>query len=144
MKTATFLRLAALLAFLQFFAHAFLFVSYVPSHGPLEIATVEEMKSHLFKFGGVVAHSYWDLYTGYGLMAALNCLVEVVVFWQLAGLARNNGMKIRPVVALFAVANLIYAFLVWKYFFFVPPMVADLLIATMLAIAWVTARTSQA
>ncbi len=135
MKATGFLRIASLVALLQFLAHTFLLVTYVPRHGPEEVAVVEAMKAYRFSLGGVVAHSYWDLYFGYGLMAAVNCLIEAVLFWQLAGLARSNPSRIKPIVGLFLAANLVHAILVGKYFFLVIPMVTDVLIAICLGVA---------
>jgi hypothetical protein len=127
----TLLRAAAVMAFLQFAAHTYLLLSYTPKHGAEEVAVVETMKSHRFDFAGRAhPHSYWELYIGYGLFAALNCLIEAVLFWQLAGM---NGAK--PIVALFLLANLAYAALVWRFFFFLPPLMADLVIAGCLGAA---------
>ncbi len=138
MNPRVLLRIAAAVAFVQFIAHTFLLVTYVPKHGPEEVALVEAMKSHYFKFGGF-AHSYWEMYFGYGLFAAGNCLIEAVLFWQLAILAKTDSLRIRPMVALFLFANIGYAILVYKYFF-LKPLFADAVIAMVLALALITAR----
>jgi hypothetical protein len=119
MRTATLLRATAVLAFVQFCAHAARFVSYVPQHGPDESGVVEAMKSHSFIFSGAT-RSYWDFYFGYGLMAAFNCLIEFVLFWQLASIAKSSAAVIKPVAGLFLVANVGYAILVLIYFFPLP------------------------
>lgn len=142
MRTALFLRAAAIIALLQFTAHTFLFVHARPGHGPEEVAVVETMRAHLFDFGGRM-HSYWDFYFGYGLFAALNCLIEALLFWFLAGLARDDARRLRPVIALFLAANLAYAGLVLRYFFLVP-LGPDLLVATCLALAWLSAGQRRA
>lgn len=132
----TFLRIAAVVALLQFTAHTYLLLSYKPKHGLAEDAVVLAMKSARFDFSGRShPHSYWDLYIGYGLFAALNCLIEAVLFWQLAGM---GGAK--PIVALFILANVAFAILVWRYFFFLPPMIADLSIAACLGGALLSRR----
>lgn len=97
------------------------------------------MKSHRFNFGGVVPHSYWDLYFGYGLFAAFNCLIEGALFWQLATIARGDPVRVKPIIALFFVANAGYAILVWKYFFLVP-IFPDIAIAVCLGLAFISAR----
>lgn len=129
------LRVASGLALAQFVAHTSMLLSYSPKHGPDEAAVVEAMRSHLFSFGGFASHSYWDLYIGYGLMAALNCVVEAILFWQLAGMDKDAAFRTTPLIGLFCIANLAYAALVGRYFFFLPPIVFDLMIAVCLGLA---------
>jgi hypothetical protein len=133
MTMPTVLRLAALVALLQFLAHTALFVRSKPTHGDAEVAVVETMKAHRFNFGGSM-RSYWDMYFGYGIEAAFVCLVEAILFWQLAAIATTAPMIARPIIMLFLVANVGHAVLVLRYFFLVP-LVPDVLIAILLATA---------
>jgi len=129
MKPTTLLRVAAILALLQFIAHTSLVISAHPTHGPEEVALVAAMKSQRFHFRLAPApRSYWNFYFGYGLFASFNCLVEAVLFWQLVGLARTAPSRVRPIAGLFCGANLVYAALVWRFFFLVP-LVPDVAIA---------------
>lgn len=125
------LRATAALALLQFVAHGALFVRAKPTHGDTELAVVAAMKANLFNFGGSM-RSYWDMYFGYGLEAAFICLVEAILFWLLASVAGAAPAVVRPIVALFLVANVAHAILMTRYFFWVP-MVPDILIAVLLA-----------
>ena len=131
MTTSTLLRVTAGVALLQFFGHAALFVRAEPIHGEAEVALVAAMKAHRFNFGGSM-RSYWDMYFGYGLEAALICLVEAILFWQLASIAGKAPQMVRPIVALFLVANVGHAVLETRYFFLVP-LIPDLVIALLLA-----------
>lgn len=133
MRTAPLLRTTAIVAFVQFCAHTARFVSYTPKHGADEVAVVGAMKSNLFTFSGA-ARSYWDFYYGYGLMAAFTCLIEAVLFWQLASIAKSSAPLVRPVVGLFLLANAGYAILVLTYFFPLPAYF-DIAIAALLG--WV-------
>src|SRR5437763_13408803 len=134
MTSSTLLRVAALVALLQFAGHAALFVRSKPTHGPTEVAVVQAMKDHRFDFGGSV-RSYWEMYFGYGLEAAGVCLVEAILFWQLAGITASTSLvTVRPIVVLGLVANIAHAVLVLRYFFLVP-LVPDLMIAGLLG--WV-------
>jgi hypothetical protein len=72
------------------------------------------------------------MYFGYGLEAAFICLVEAILFWQLAAIAGTAPAMVRPIVALFLMANIAHAILVTRYFFRVP-LVPDALIALLLA-----------
>ena len=129
--TSTLLRVTAVIALLQFFGHAALFVRARPTHGDAEVTVVAAMKAHRFNFGGSM-RSYWDMYFGYGLEAAFICLVEAILFWQLATIAGTTPAIVRPTIALFLVANVAHAILVMRYFFLVP-LVPDILIALLLA-----------
>jgi hypothetical protein len=137
-KTVVLIRAASLVALLQFVAHGTMFLRYAPKHGPAEAAVVEAMRSQSFNFGGSV-RSYWDLYVGYGLLAAFTCLVEAVLLWQLAALVSTTSAPVRPILALIILANLGHIALCWRYFFFVP-MIPDAAIAACLAAALVTLR----
>ena len=140
MKPILFLRIASIVALLAFLGHTYLFVSYVPTHGPEEVALLGAMKSHHFNFGGF-SHSYWELYFGYGLFVSISCLVEALLFWQLATIAKTGTMRIRPIVAPFVLGEAGYAILMLKYFFLVP-IVAHIVTALCLAIAFTTAERS--
>ena len=131
MPTVTFLRIAAALAAIQGIAHGALLVSYQPGHGAAEVAVVEAMRSAFFDFGGFAPHSYWEMYIGYGLFVALNCLIQAVVLWLLASRWRADPRSARPLVAVFLAANLLYAALVARFFFRLP-MWFDLAIAGLL------------
>src|SRR5260370_41587331 len=110
MKPAMFLRIAAALALLESAGHTFLFVSYTPSHGPEEIAVVEAMKSHAFKLGCVAAHSYWELYFGYGLFATVSCLIEAGVLWQLPSLVNSAPAQVTSIAPVLVPGEAGYTF----------------------------------
>ena len=131
------LRAAAVVALLQWGAHTMLFVRAAPTHGPEETSVVETMKAHRFIFSGA-SRSYWDFYYGYGLMAAVVVLVEAVLFWQLAGAPAIARPLVRSIAALFLAFNIAHAVLAMRYFF-LTPVVPDLLIAVCLAAAIVWA-----
>jgi hypothetical protein len=140
-NTATILRIAAVLAAVQGTAHGTLFLRAKPRHGAAEVAVIEAMKSNRFDFAGAV-RSYWDFYFGYGLEAASICIVEAVFFWQLAKIATTQPTLVRPIVALFIVANIGHALLTARYFFYVP-IAFDLLLAACLAWAFVAATAQR-
>jgi hypothetical protein len=136
-KPSLLLRFASGIALVQFAAHTLLFAFSSPKHGPEESAVIEAMKTHRFDFAGSL-RSYWDFYFGYGLEAAFVCLIEAVLFWQLATIAKTGPLLVRPIVALFFLANVGHAILAWKYFF-ITPIVPDIAIAVCLALAFAAA-----
>ncbi len=89
----TFLRIAAVVSCLQCAGHAFL-------------------KLHRFAFQGFT-RSYWDFYVGYGLFAAVNSLIEAVLFWILAGM--HARVRATAIVVLFLAANVVYIVLSLQY-----------------------------
>ncbi len=137
MTPTTFLRIAAVVALLQFAAHTSLVVFSSPKHGPEEVAVVQAMKTHRFNFLGS-QRSYWDFYFGYALEAAFICLIEAVLFWQLAGGMSTSPLLIRSIAALFILFNAVHVVLAWKYFF-ITPIIPDLLIMACLGLAFLKA-----
>jgi hypothetical protein len=105
--------------------------------GTREGTVVEAMKSNQFDVMGAT-RSYWDFFIGYGLTISIAELLQAVLFWQLAGLAKTDPCRVRPIIVVFLLANLGLAVLAWKYFF-IPPLLGDLLITIMLGLAWVRA-----
>ena len=140
MKPTIILRIASLLALLQYSAHAFLFLSATPTDGPDEIAVIDAMKSRV----AGLSWSYWDFYFGYGLMVILSGVIQVVLLWLLAVLAKHESYRLRPIIALFIFANVTHALLVWKYFQLIAPMAFDVLIALTLSFAFVSTSRKDA
>jgi len=140
---AVLVRFAGLLALLQAVGHGTLFLLAKPTHGPVEVAVVEAMRSHSFTFA-MAPRSYWDMFTGYGLESAAVCAVEGALFWLLAGIMRREAAQVRPVLALFVVANLAHMVLVWRYFAFPIPVAFDGAIAAGLVGALVLVRAPRA
>jgi len=136
MRSALLLRLAASLALLACLGHTFLFLTYTPKHGPEEVSVVTAMKSHRFSFSGF-QHSYWELYTGYGLFVSISCLMEALILWQLARVP-----VAKPLVGIFALGETAYAVLMLKFFFLIP-IVAHIAIATCLGLALLLGTKSQ-
>src|SRR5712691_4135790 len=134
MTAPVLLRILAVVAFLQFAGHGSMFVRARPTHGPDEVAVVDAMRSHAFLFASA-PRSYWQTYFGYGLEAAFVCLVEAVLFWQLAAIGDRDATLIRPVAVLFAVANGAHFVMLAHYFAFPLPMAFDAIIAVGLLVA---------
>ena len=141
MKSTLFLRLASVLTVVHCVAHTIRGVLSGPTHGTEEMAVIETMKSHSFGFGGSL-RSYWDFHIGYGLFLTVILLIEGILFWNLAALANNKSLVIRPMLALFFFNFLGMAIVAWKYFSR-GPVIIELLITGCLAAAFATAAPSQ-
>jgi hypothetical protein len=133
-----FLRVAAVLSLLHCIGHTIggVFSVDAPA-GTKEGAVVAAMKSNQFDVMGAT-RSYWDFFIGYGLTISVSELLQAVVFWQLASLAKTDPRRMRPIIAVFLVANLGFTILAWKYFF-IPPLLGDLLITIALGLAYLRA-----
>ena len=137
MKLSTLFRIAAVVALVQCIGHGTLFLTYHPSHGPDELAVVQAMQTHYFSFSGY-SRSYWDMYFGYGLFSAFNCLIEALLFWCIAPFADGDARKILPVAATFLFANVGYTALIARYFFALPGYF-DLTLAVLMAVTLILA-----
>jgi hypothetical protein len=131
---STLFRTAAVLALIQGLTHGTLVWRYQPRHGSAEIAVVAAMQNnHFFAFGPAM-RSYWDFYFGYAMVNAFICVIEALLFWHLATMARTAPGLAAPIAGIFVVFNLGHALLAVR--FFIPaPIVFDLLLAGLLAIA---------
>ena len=141
MKAFHFLRIAAVLTLLYCGGHTS-GIPWTPYTDAEATAVLETMKSHSFEEQGFKG-TYWDLYFGFGLIISVYLLVQAVVLWQVASLAKADAVRVRPILVSFLIAFVINAALSWKYFVVVPVVMAGL-IAICLAIAFVVAGRKQA
>jgi hypothetical protein len=141
-SAALFLRAAAVLSLLHCVGHTIGGVFGVDAPpGTREGGVVEAMKSNQFDVTGAT-RSYWDFFIGYGLTISVSAMLQTVVLWQLAGLVKTDPRRMRPIIAAFLVGNIGFAILAWKYFF-MPPLLGDLLITVALGLAYVGAGRKQ-
>jgi hypothetical protein len=99
----------------------------------IQQATVATMKANEFAVMGAT-RSYWDFYRGFGLGVSVFLVMEAVVFWQLSSLTKTDALRLRPVVAVFAVGYLGFAMVSYRYFF-AAPVITEILIAVCLGLA---------
>jgi hypothetical protein len=138
MKPALFLRIAAVLTFIHAVLHTIGGVFGKVGPGPAAIA-VEAMKANQFLLMGHM-RSFWDFYRGLGLGATISLTAEAILFWQLGSLAKIDPQRLRPIMATFLVAYAALAVNSYTYFF-LGPVIAELLIVACLASAIVTAKS---
>jgi hypothetical protein len=140
MKAFHFLRAAAVVTLLYCAGHT-IGMPWTPYTDAEATSVLEAMKNHSFEAEGFKG-TYWDLYFGFGLIIGVFLLVQAVVLWQVASLAKTDAIRVRPIAVSFLVAFAINAALSWKYFFAVPVVLASV-IAICLAIALVLAGRTQ-
>jgi hypothetical protein len=140
-KAVIFLRTASLLTLAHAALHTLGGVFGKPAPGPQQ-AAVAAMKANQFLLMGHT-RSYWDFYMGMGLGGSIFLTMSAVVFWQLSSLAETDSIRLRPIYATFALAYLVFAVNSWRYFF-VAPVIVEVLIALLLIAAIFTSQATPA
>lgn len=141
MKPTIFLRIASILTLIHAVLHTIGGVFSQPDPGPGTVA-MEAMKANQFLLFGHM-RSYADFYRGMGLAVTIFLTVEALLFWLLGSLAKTNAQRLRPILAVFFVAYLALAVNSYTYFF-IGPVITEILIALCLALAIFTARPQTA
>ena len=86
-----------------------------------------------------VSRSYLDFFMGFGWSISVAMLLQTALLWQMASLSRTDASRMRPMIAMFAVATLASGLIAWRYIFLVPALFSlAQLIA--LAAAYMTAQ----
>lgn len=141
MKPTLFLRIASILTIVHSVLHTVGGVLSKPEPGVGE-ATYAVMQSNQFQVLGVT-RSYAEFYHGFGLAITLFLAAEGVVFWLLASLAKKNSTELRPILWVFTLAYAVLAVNSQTYFF-IGPVIAEILIAACLLGAILTASRAGA
>jgi hypothetical protein len=139
-KPVLFLRLAAVVTFIQAVLHTIGGVFGDPDPGP-GAAAVQAMKANQFLLMGHT-RSYWDFYFGFALSATISLTAEAILFWQLSLLAKRDARRLRPILATFLVAYAAMAVLAYTYFF-VGPVITEILVVACLGMAIVTSPANE-
>jgi hypothetical protein len=137
-KPVVFLRFAAVLTLIHAILHTVGGVFGRTEPGAATVA-VQAMKANEFLLMGNV-RSYWAFYHGLGLAATISLSAESIAFWQLASLAKAEVGRVRPILITFAVAYAVFAVNSYTYFF-IGPVIVEILIAVCLGIAIVTVKS---
>jgi len=112
-------------------------IPWTPVRGPAEMAVVEAMKTQRFVAAGFL-RTYWDFYFGFGVAIIGYLLVQAVILWQLAALAKTEASRIRPIIASLGLAFVVNAVIAVMYFFLAPVILAAA-VAICLGLAFLSA-----
>jgi hypothetical protein len=140
MKPVLFLRVASVLTLIHSMLHTIGGVFGKPNPA-VAAATVATMKSNEFVVFGLT-RSYFQFFRGMGLAVTILLTAEAIVFWQLGTLAKTDAVRLRPIMATFLIAYLVFAVNSYEYFFF-GPVIAEILIAACLGMAIVTSKAAE-
>jgi D-alanyl-lipoteichoic acid acyltransferase DltB (MBOAT superfamily) len=140
MKPTIYLRIASVMTFIHSVLHTIGGVFSKPDPG-ISATTWAAMKANEFTVFGLT-RSYFMFYRGLGLGVTIVLTAEAIVFWQLGTLAKSDAARLRPVMATFMIAYLVFAVNSYAFFFF-GPVVAEILIAACLGMAIATAKAGE-
>jgi hypothetical protein len=107
---------------------------------PTEIALNASMRSFEMSVMGS-ARSYMDFYKGMGMFMTIMLLCFAVVLWQVSSTQKQNREATRPLLLTIGLAFLVFAAISIKYFF-IAPVVMELLIAALVLLAFTSRRSS--
>ena len=138
MKTATFLRIASVLTLIHSILHTIGGVFGKPAPG-VATTVAAAMRTHFEVFG--VNRSYSDFYMGFGLGITIFLTVDSILLWILASMSKHDAPRLRPLIAVFALGYLAFAFNSYVFFFPIP-VITELVIVACLVAAVVTAKAS--
>ena len=88
-----------------------------------------------------VNRSYLDFFMGFGWTISVFMLLQTVLLWQLASLARAEPGRVRPMIAVFAMAALAIGIIAWRFIFPIPAMFSSALVVV-LTTAYVVAHST--
>ena len=84
------------------------------------------------------SRSYLDLYLGLGWSVSVYLLLQAVLLWQMASLARTNAAQLRPMIAAFVLATAASGLIAYFYIFAVPALFCGALFVVLAAAYWTT------
>jgi hypothetical protein len=77
--------------------------------------------------------SYLDFYMGFGWSLSVALLLQSVLLWQIASLARSGAIQLKPIIAAFALATLASSLIAWFFIFPVPALFSGVLLIVLVA-----------
>src|SRR5215470_8053129 len=80
--------------------------------------------------------SYLDFFLGFGWSISVLMLMQTVLLWQLAALAQPDPSRVRPLIAVFALATLSNGVIAWRLIFPVPALFSAALVIVLAAAYW--------
>jgi hypothetical protein len=95
-------------------------------------AVLQAMKDVPFRTMGV-NRTYLDFYRGFGWSLSVAMLLQTVLLWQLASLARADAASVRPLIAAFIAATLAGAVISWRFLFPIPALFS---LALLIPLVW--------
>ena len=137
MTTTLLLRIAAGIQLLFAFGHALGGYSKWSPMGPNTV--LNTMTDVRFTTMGA-NRSYLDLFLGFGWWIAVAMLLQSVLLFMMASLARTEPAQLRPMIAAFALATLAGAAIGWWFIFPLPALFSIAVLVPLVAAYLVSSR----
>jgi hypothetical protein len=80
--------------------------------------------------------SYLDFFMGFGWSISVFMLMQTILLWQLASLARTDPARLRPMIAIIALATVASGIIAWRFIFPVPALFSGALAIVLAAAYW--------
>ena len=124
------LRIAAVISLLFAIGHT---MGGLKKWSPMgENEVLKTMESVHFDVMGT-SRSYLDFFMGFGWSISVLLLLQSVLLWQTASLARSNATQARPMIAVFALATLASGLIAWRFILPVPALFSAVLLIVLIA-----------
>jgi hypothetical protein len=136
MTTTLWLRISSIIALLFAAGHALGGLKYWSPMGDNPV--LQAMRTVHFDTMRV-SRSYFDFYIGFGYALTVAQVMQAILLWQLASLARTNPVGLRPMIAVIALASLVGSVIAWRFILPVPAIFSLVLVAS-LAVAYAVTR----
>lgn len=134
--TTPFLRIASIISLIFTLGHAAGGLRKWSPMGDNEV--LRAMTAVRFNTMGA-SRSYLDFYLGFGWSIAVAMLMQTVLLWQMASVARTNPASVRPMIAVIGLATVASGVIAWRFIFPVPALFSSALVIVLTA-AFVVAR----
>jgi hypothetical protein len=116
-RTALFLRIASVISLLFTVGHTLGGRKSWTITGEAEV--LHAMRTFHFQAFGV-ARTYMDFYRGFGYSLSVGMLLQAVLLWQLASVAKTNPALVRPMILSFLLASIAGGIVTWEFLFPIP------------------------
>ena len=83
--------------------------------------------------------SYLDFFMGFGWSITVAMLLQTILLWQLAALARSDPARTRPMIAVFALATAASGVIAWRFILPIPALFSGALLIVLVG-AYIAAR----
>ena len=135
MTTTRMLRIAAAISLLFTLGHS---MGGLQQWSPMgDNAVLQAMRDVRFDTMGV-SRSYLDFYMGLGWTISVLMVMETILLWQLASLAKTEPARLRPIIGVIVLATAGSGIIAWRFILPVPAIFSVVLLIP-LALAYVAA-----
>jgi hypothetical protein len=136
MTTTIWLRISAVISLLFTIGHT---MGGLKRWSPMgDNAVLQAMSTVRFEAMGAT-RTYLDFFMAFGWSLSVTMLMQSVLLWQLATLAATDAVRVRPLVAVIALATAASGIIAWRMIFPLPAIFSAVLVAS-LAMAIALAR----